>query len=77
MMKDHKEVDTEGNPKTRPACGTSSAINGELSEFLADIFDAVCQADPTDEVISSEELASYIDDLNQELEQETFQKDFV
>ena len=77
MVKDHKAVDTNGNPKTRPVCGASSAINGKISEYLADILDAVCQADESDEVISSEELLSQMDDLNEALEKRTYLRVFV
>ena len=56
-------------PKTRPVCGTSSSINGELSEWISEILEALSQSIESDEVISSEELLSYVDKLNRLLEE--------
>ena len=70
LLKDHKGPDKNGNPSSRPVCGASSSMNGELSEWLADILDAVAAAEPTDEVISGEELLAYVDEVNQRLQEE-------
>ena len=57
-----------GKPKSRPVCGPSSSLNGEISEWLADILDSVNESEDTEEVISSEELLSYLDDLAKRIE---------
>ena len=48
-------------------CGASSCINGELSEWISDILDAMGDADGSEEAISGEEMQSYVDDLAHEL----------
>ena len=70
LIKDHKEPDEQGRPKSRPVCGASSSINGELSEWISDILESISQSMETDEVVSSEELLSFVDDLNKTLEAE-------
>ena len=30
LLKDHKGPDKNGNPSSRPVCGASSSMNGEL-----------------------------------------------
>ena len=37
---------------------------------MADILDAVTAAEPTDEVISEEELLTFVDELNQRVQEE-------
>ena len=48
----------------------SESINGEMSEWISTILDGLSQSMDTDEVISSEELLSYVDELVDELEKE-------
>ena len=63
MLKDHKEL-KEGMLPTRPVCGTSSSINGELSEYLSNIVDSINDCPETKKVISCEEVCGKLDDLN-------------
>ena len=35
--KDHKDIQEDGNPKTRQVCGASSTINQELSEWISEL----------------------------------------
>ena len=67
LVKDHKPLTEEGLPKTRPVCGASYSLNGEMSEWISDIMDAICQAEETDEAISGEEMRSEIDKVAEEL----------
>ena len=56
LIKDHKPLDNEGKPASRPVCGASRSINGELSEYLSVILESVAASMKTDEVISGERL---------------------
>ena len=67
LVKDHKPVDADGLPPGRPVCGASKAINGEASEYTADVLDALAASEPTQEVNSSEELLAFVDELVEEL----------
>ena len=67
LLKDHKKLEENGDPKSRPVCGASASMNGELSEWLADIID-VTSAEPSEEVISGEELLAHIDEMNERLQ---------
>ena len=51
-------------------CGASSSINGKISEIISEVLEATCRCLETDEVISSEEMLSFIDDLNEVLRRE-------
>ena len=42
--KDHKPCGPDGLPKTRPLCGAHRTMNGEISEWLADILEAAINA---------------------------------
>ena len=64
LVKDHKPLTPEGLPKTRPVCGASCSMNGELSEWISEILDAVGQTEETSEAISGEEMRAEIDLLN-------------
>ena len=44
-------------------------MNGEASENVADILDALSAEDQTEEVLSSEELRAYVDEVLAELGQ--------
>ena len=66
--KDHKPVGPNGLPKTRPLCGAHRSMNGELSEWLADIMEAMIQAQgDTKEAISTEDVLSQVDKVAREL----------
>ena len=69
MLKDHKEPKERMLP-TRPVCGASSSINGELSEYLSNIVDSINDFPETKEVISCEEMCGKLDDLNMKLIEE-------
>ena len=64
MVKDHKPLDGEGQPKTRPVCGADRSMNGELSETLSIILDGTAIVLPGKEVISTEELLHKVNELN-------------
>ena len=49
LIKDHKCEDCQGRPASRPLCGACSSINGELSEWLSDLLDAMCQAEESED----------------------------
>ena len=66
LIKDHKPV-KGGRPASRPVCGASRSINGELSEMLSTILEAVSSSLGGDEVISGEELRSMLDDVALEI----------
>ena len=70
MVKDHKPCGDKGIPKTWHVCGASESINGEMSECVSTIVEALAQSLGTEEVMSSEELLSFVDELVQELEDE-------
>ena len=70
LLKDHKEVKEGCDPKTRPVCGASRSINGEISEWVSVILDAVNSASDPVENISTEELLSHVDDLVLRLNQD-------
>ena len=71
MCKDHKEPDREtGDPATRPVCGASRSINGELGETISEIYSAAAQLVENTEVCSTEDLLGRIDRLNQSLKTE-------
>ena len=65
LLKNHKCLEDNGDPKSRPVCGASNSMNGELSHWLSDVLEAVMASEDTDEVISSEELLAYVDELNE------------
>ena len=65
-LKDHKVVAPGEEVPTRPVCGASSSVNGECSEWLADIVDSANDARNTRELVSCEELCGLIDDLNED-----------
>ena len=65
LIKDHNELNEKGLPKSRPVCGASTSIIGELSEWISQILDAVSQSLESDEVISSEELLAFVDEVNE------------
>ena len=69
LVKDHKEVGEGQNPKTRPVCGAATGINGELSEWIADIVEAALQGVDNKEVISTEEMLAHVDRVNKEWEE--------
>ena len=70
LIKDHKQLNPDGSPKSHPVCGASSSINGELSEWISTILDAMAASVETSEVISSEEMLALVDELNSLLEEE-------
>ena len=45
LAKDHKGLEENGDPKSRPVCGAHKSPNGELSELLSDIVESAVQAD--------------------------------
>ena len=49
-----------GLPKTRPLCKAKRTINGEVSEFVANIMDSAARVFDTKEVISTEEAAYHV-----------------
>ena len=51
-------------------CGASSVINGELSEYVADILDAMASTGSSEEVICSEDLLSHMDKLAEQMQDE-------
>ena len=63
LMKDHKQTGADRVPASRPVCGASSSIKGELSEWVSSVLDSVCKSEDTDEAISGEEMRAHIDDL--------------
>ena len=67
LAKDHKPVDGEGRPKTRPVCAAARSPNGELSEFIADIVEAAIDARGTEECISTEDLLSVIVSVSEKI----------
>ena len=70
LIKDHKQLNPDGSPKSHPVCGASRSINGELSEWISTILDAMAASVETSEVISSEEMLALVDELNSLLEEE-------
>ena len=58
-------MDASGLPKCRPVCGASCSINQELSEWVAQILEATLGSGEQSEVISTEDLLSEIDRLNE------------
>ena len=65
LVKDHKPCGEDGTPKSKskPVCGASSSLNGELSEWVALNLDSVNASLPTNEVISYKELLAHVDDF--------------
>ena len=60
--KDHKPVEPDGLPKTRPLCGAHRTMNGELSEYLAKIVEsAIMATGKSKESISTEDVLSSVD----------------
>ena len=37
LLKDHKLIGEGEDPKTRPVCGASCSMNGEMSEWVVSI----------------------------------------
>ena len=70
--KDHKDVQEDGNPKTCPVCGASSTINQELSEWISELLESALKGMEQAEVISTEEMLSCIDDLNETWKEKQF-----
>ena len=65
--KDHKPIQDNGDPKTRPLCFAKKTINGELSEFVSQILDPAANCITNSEVISTEECANKVDQFNRKL----------
>ena len=66
LIKDHKEI-VEGEPvKTRPVCGATESPNGQLSNILSDIINAITKVeDKLDtECRSSEEMRAGVNEVN-------------
>ena len=67
-QKDHKDVDKDtGLPKTRPVCEASCTHNQRCSNLLTDIMGATFECEDTSEAISTEDLLSKIDVLNEKI----------
>ena len=75
LLKDHKEKGKDGILKTRPVCTACRSPNGELSEYLADIIDAVADTADSCEAISTEDLLSKIDRVAEELLEKEIEKE--
>merc|ERR1711867_408073 len=67
LAKDHKWTEVGQDPKTRGVCYASKSINGEMSEYVSDILDAVSNERDTGERISSEDLLHSLDKLAKQL----------
>ena len=63
LAKDHKELEPNGDPKTRPVCTASETMNIELSEWVTDVVEAALATGFQTEVISTEEKMKKIDDV--------------
>ena len=65
-QKDHKPIEPNtGLPKTRPVCEASSTHNQRLSDMLSDILAATFDSEDTVEAISTEDMLSKVETLNQ------------
>ena len=68
-MKDHKPLQPNGLPKTRPICQASCTCQQRISEHLCRIlkscFDANREEDT--EALSMEDMLSAVEDLNQQI----------
>ena len=70
--KDHKDIQEDGNPKTCPVCGASSTINQELSEWISELPESALKGMNQADVISTEEMLSCIDELNEAWKENQF-----
>ena len=63
MPKDHKPLDENGDPKTRPVCKASSCANGRISDLVSDVLDKVANVvKDTAECKSTEEMLNKIEE---------------
>ena len=63
LLKDHKKLKENGDPATRPVCGASRSINGEMSEKVSNILDSAGAKCSVEEAISTEALLSNVDEI--------------
>ena len=64
MQKYHKPPHPDGTPKNRFLCYASYTYNQRLSDLTNDWCSALIEADTTEELSSSEDFLSVIEDLN-------------
>ena len=63
-----KSVALDGTPNLRPVCGCSSSLNGELSEWVAQILDNLCSLKQHLMLYPVKKCSHvYVDDLVQEI----------
>ena len=72
LWKDHKKIGDDGLPKSRPVCGASQTLNTEMSEWVSDILESTLATMESSEVISTEDLMSHVDMLNEKWAKDKF-----
>ena len=69
LIKDHKVMNEEGLPSTRPVVSACRGMNVPLSDLLSEILEPLARdLMNSNKVISSEHLLNMIDSLNKEWE---------
>ena len=69
MQKDHKPPHPDGTPKTRFLCHASMTYNQRLADLTNDICKGMIDSDTTEELNSSEDFLSVIEELNLKIKQ--------
>ena len=69
--KDHKKLQENGDPKSRPVCDGSSCQNCRLSNIVCEILTPLVKgASGSEEIESTEELLSMVQRVNKEMQEE-------
>ena len=64
QQKDNKPPGPDGNPKTRGIMDAKTTTNQISSDMLSDILTSLNQAEPNNELLSSEDFLNCIESLN-------------
>ena len=72
LLKDHKQVCSDGLLPTRPVVGACKGLNVPLSDLLSEILEAASRGlSDSDEVVRTENLLHLVDSLNTEWDWES------
>ena len=64
-IKDHKPLDSEGNPKTRPLSNCSGSMSEPISDFITMVLDKITEDKGEIMIKSTEEHLQKIMEFNQ------------
>ena len=69
MQKDHKPINPDGTPKTRFLCHASVTYNQRFTDLTNDLCKGLIDSDHTEELLSSEDFLSVIEETNDLIKQ--------